>query len=218
MTMGGGKIKSVEVDESLVAFTEERAAALARVSPGTLRTWSARRWVRPSIVARISERNTVRLYDFQDMTALLVLADVTKAGGQKQAARLMHAVRGVERPLTSLRWGVLGNESYVDLPGVGWIGGKRPDQLTLKGVIDVAVIHARIRKAVTARRPRELQGKIVRTRKVRGSRPVFAGTRIPLSSVQAYVTRGASDARILEAYPALTKRDLQAARRSELAS
>lgn len=61
-------------------------------------------------------------------------------------------------------------------------------------------------------RPRRLAGHVTTTCEVLGSKPVFAGTRIPVPSVVAYLDRGLSDDRILEAYPDLWPEDIRAAR------
>ena len=53
-----------------------------------------------------------------------------------------------------------------------------------------------------------------RRRGVLGSKAVFAGTRVPVAAVEAYLERGLPDERILEAFPELTREDVEAARRS----
>lgn len=45
-------------------------------------------------------------------------------------------------------------------------------------------------------------------RKVLGHKPVFAGTRVPVSAVLPYLKRGLLDEEILEAFPQLTKADI----------
>jgi uncharacterized protein (DUF433 family) len=49
---------------------------------------------------------------------------------------------------------------------------------------------------------------------VLGSKAVFAGTREPVAAVEAYLERGLPDERILEAFPELTREDVEAARQS----
>ena len=57
-------------------------------------------------------------------------------------------------------------------------------------------------------------GHIERHRGVLGGKPVFVGTRVPLAAVEPYLARGPPDERILEAFPDLTREDLESARRS----
>jgi uncharacterized protein (DUF433 family) len=45
-----------------------------------------------------------------------------------------------------------------------------------------------------------------------GHKPVFAGTRIPVAAVVTYLKRGLPVEEILEAFPQLTKADIEAAR------
>jgi DNA-binding transcriptional MerR regulator len=61
-------------DEDLLAFPDTRAANLAGVSVWRLRYWEERELVVPSIKRSLSPRNTVRLYSYQDLLALLVVA------------------------------------------------------------------------------------------------------------------------------------------------
>ena len=57
-------------------------------------------------------------------------------------------------------------------------------------------------------------GHVERRRGVLGSKAVFAGTRVPVAAVETYLERGLSEERILEAFPELTREDVEAARRS----
>ena len=41
-----------------------------------------------------------------------------------------------------------------------------------------------------------------------GSKPVFAGTRVPFSAVASFIEAGASDREILEAFPTLDDDDV----------
>jgi uncharacterized protein (DUF433 family) len=67
--------------------------------------------------------------------------------------------------------------------------------------------------AVAGLRGRKLGdlGRIERKRGVMGGRPVIAGTRILVSSVQAFAEAGYSAAQITEQYPTLTPADVAAA-------
>jgi uncharacterized protein (DUF433 family) len=72
------------------------------------------------------------------------------------------------------------------------------------------VVRARIQQ--DTKRRGEDSGRVERRRKVHGSKPVFAGTRIPVASVQHYLRQGCAVNEILAAYPELTPADVAAAR------
>lgn len=62
--------------EQVLAFPDTRAARLAHVSMERLRRWEQADLAVPSIKETLSPRNTVRLYSFQDLLALLVVAEL----------------------------------------------------------------------------------------------------------------------------------------------
>ena len=62
-----------------------------------------------------------------------------------------------------------------------------------------------------AERHRE-PGRVVKRRRVHASKPTFAGTRVPVSAVEAFLREGASDEDILAAYPQLTSTDIAVVR------
>jgi MerR-like DNA binding protein len=62
--------------EDTLAVPDKRAAQLAAISMKQLRHWEKTGLVVPSIRQQISQRNTVRLYSFQDLLQLLVVAEL----------------------------------------------------------------------------------------------------------------------------------------------
>ena len=65
-----------EAARDLLAFTDAQARKLAGVSMRRLRYWEQVGLVVPSIKQRLSPHNTVRLYGFQDLLALLVVSEL----------------------------------------------------------------------------------------------------------------------------------------------
>ena len=57
----------------------------------------------------------------------------------------------------------------------------------------------------------------MKRRRVHASKPTFAGTRIPVSAVEAFLQEGASDEDILAAYPQLTAADIAVVRDGDAA-
>ena len=66
----------VEAARDLLAFTDVQARRLAGVSMRRLRYWEQVGLVVPSIKQKLSPHNTVRLYSFQDLLALLVVSEL----------------------------------------------------------------------------------------------------------------------------------------------
>jgi uncharacterized protein (DUF433 family) len=201
-------------DEQLIAFPDNKAARLAHVSIDRLRYWEETQLVAPSVHRQIGPRNTVRLYSFQDMLALLVVALLrTDRGMSLQHIRRVVAhlrSRGYSEPLRELTWATLGREIYFQHPDGSWEGDLRPDQIVLRETIKLDPLAARINRAAHERSGRA--GQIVTRRSVMGNKPIFAGTRIPVETVQRYLEAGYAPEQIIKEYPELTAADIDAAR------
>jgi len=204
-----------EIIDEQVAVSERHASRLAGLSVRRLRAWAGDELIQPSIQRQLSDRNTVRLYTFGDLIELLVAAALVDAGRSTQQIRrvvehLRH--RDYLAPLRELRFAVSGDQIYFQHPDGSWEGDRAPDQIVLWEILDLQAIKARIHQSVRQERT-PLAGHIERRRGVMGRKPVFAGTRVPVAAVAAYLDRGLPNDRILEAFPELTPEDLEAARR-----
>jgi uncharacterized protein (DUF433 family) len=199
-----------------LAVTEARAAKMVGFSVRRLRAWASRSIVAPAVGRRLSERNTVRLYGFQDLVELHVARALLDQGrAPQQVRKVVHHLRSrdYEAPLRQLVFAVQGNRIYFKHPDGTWEGGRVPDQIVLHSVLDLEGIRSLVRKAVAPDRQRRA-GKLVQRRGVVVGKPVFEGTRIPLTAVEPYLRRGLPDERILDAFPLLTEADIEAARRT----
>lgn len=199
----------------VLAIPDKRAAKLARITMRQLRYWEQKGLVTPSIKRQVSPRNTVRLYGFQDLVELLVAAELRHRPGisLQHIQRLVTYLhqRGFETPLSELRFATHGSEIYVQYPDGTWTGDPAPDQVVFHQVIALDLLRTRV-EAVHRRDP-DTAGEVVTRRGVVGSKPIFAGTRIPVATVQRYLRAGYTDAEIIEEYPSLTPADIKAARR-----
>jgi uncharacterized protein (DUF433 family) len=214
--MKRGRQPDADIGE-LLAVPEDKAAALANVSRRQLHYWDEIGLVGPSVRRSFGPRTNVRLYGFAELVELLVAAELRRVPGiqPRHIRRVVDHLRsrGYDRPLQQLVFAVAGNEIYFQHPDGTWEGGRRPDQIVFHQVIvDLARVQARIAGA-TERAP-EAHGTVERRRKALGSKPVFAGTRVPVEKVQRYLEQGFDDARILDAFPDLTAADVEAARQS----
>lgn len=201
--------------EEVLAFPDTQARRLAGVSMRRLRYWEEDGLVVPSIKRRLSEHNTVRLYSYQDLLALLVVSALrTERNMSLQKIRrvVTHLrSRGYQAPLRELKFATVGREIYFQHPDGKWEGDLRPDQIVIVEVILLDPLRLRIDRA--AARPAQDAGRVEKRRGVHASAPVFAGTRIRVATVQGYLQQGYRAEAILEAFPDLSLADVEEARR-----
>jgi DNA-binding transcriptional MerR regulator len=204
-----------DAHEEVLAFPDTQARRLAGVSLRRLRYWEQVGLIAPSIKRRLSDHNTVRLYSYQDLLALLVVSALrTERDMSLQAIRriVRHLrSRGYDEPLRELRFATVGHEIYFQHPDGTWEGDFQPDQIILEEAIQLDPLRLRIDSA--ARRAADDAGRVEKRRGVHASAPVFAGTRIRVATVQRYLRQGYQTGAILEAFPDLLAEDVGEARR-----
>jgi DNA-binding transcriptional MerR regulator len=201
--------------EELLAFPDARARQLAGISLRRLRYWEQTGLVVPSIRRQLSPKNTIRLYSFADLMSLLVVAQLRleRDMSLQHVRRVVEhlRLRGYQEPLRELTFATLGGEIYFQHPDGSWEGDLRPDQVVLEEVLRLDRLRSRISRA--AERQADDAGRVVKKRGVHGSAPVFAGTRIRVSTVQDYLQNGYETDAILEAFPDLSAADVAQASR-----
>lgn len=200
--------------DELVAFTRGRAASMAGFTERQVDYWMRNGLLRPAIDERLTSR-PIRLYDYQDLMSLLVIAELTKRGiSVRHVRRIVEHLRtnGYSRPLTQLRFAVLNGTLYIQHPDSSWEGGGKIGQLVVPQVLDLQPLRARLRDARA--RPAETLGHTERRRGTMGYKDLVAGTRIPVSTVRRYLEHGSSVGELLEAFPALDVADIEAVERA----
>ncbi len=85
-----------DADEEVLAFPDSQARRLAGVSMCRLRYWEQVGLIVPSIKRRLSDHNTVRLYSYQDLLALLVVSAL-----RTERDMSLQTIRRVVKPLRS---------------------------------------------------------------------------------------------------------------------
>jgi uncharacterized protein (DUF433 family)/DNA-binding transcriptional MerR regulator len=204
----------------VLAVTDKRARQLAHISMKQLRYWEQTGLVVPSVRRQVSSGKTVRLYGFEDLLELLVAAELRRRPGisLQHIRRLITHLRQRDygAPLRELKFATHGNQIYVQYPDGSWSGDPDPDQLIFRQAVALDLVGARIEAA--GKRDPETPGKVVQRRGVQGGKPIFAGTRIPVGTVQRYLDAGYSTEEIIEEYPSLTPADIEAAQRRAAAS
>jgi uncharacterized protein (DUF433 family)/DNA-binding transcriptional MerR regulator len=200
-----------------IAVPAAVAAQVAGLSRRQVDYWHSTGLVTAGISRRVHDRHEVRLYRFEDLVQLRAVAALRQGGVSLQHIRAVVAYLRVHyaAPLRELRFALIGEEVYFQHPDGTWEGDQAPGQTVLEHVLPLGGIRDELITRLTggSRSPDQV-GSVSRRRGVRGSRPTFAGTRIPVSSVQAFVDRGYPDERILAAYPQLSPADIGLVRRA----
>ncbi|WP_420848554.1 DUF433 domain-containing protein [Protofrankia coriariae] len=165
-------------------------------------------------VRLIRARNR-RGYDINGLVQLRVVAELRQGGVSLQHVRrvVQYLQAHYRAPLSELRFSVRGNEICFQHPDGSWEGDRQPGQLVYSQVLQLEAIRMNLLRQVGENDRTRDAGQIQRRQRVRGAQPVFAGTRIPVAAVMAYLDRGYGTKRIIQAYPQLTPDDIEAARR-----
>lgn len=200
--------------DEIIGVPRSTAAPIIGVPVRRLDGWSTVGLIVPSIRGELGGRRRWS-YSLDDLVAgcvVRILEDVHHKH-IRTIRSLVDAVRSddVPQPLAQLRWAVDPHEIFVGFPAGDWYGGKVPGQGVMTEILDLEKIRADARRRARER-PAELAGQVTSSRGVMGSKATFAGTRIPITAVHAYMERGLPDSRILAAYPDLRPEDLITAR------
>ena len=198
--------------DMLTATSDGRAAHIAGINRQRLRYWESTGLVTPDVERKISPRNVVRLYSLPRLVELVVASELRRQGVSLQHIRTIieHLKgRGYESPLREVRFALSGERVLFQHSDGSWEDSRQPFQGVMWQVIDLNQILTRIQDRL--RRSSDDAGVIEKRRKVQGSKPVFRGTRVPVEVVVDYLKAGKSREEILEAFPGLTEKDIEAA-------
>lgn len=218
---GSGRLSSKGdemADLALLALTRDRAAALTGLSRRQLDYWDQTGLIRPTVAERVTPGRVVRLYEYQELMSLLVVSELRRRGVALQVIRRIVAhlrERGYSQPLTQLRYATDDSTVYFQHDDGSWESNLRADQVVLTEVVDLAPLAARLQAA--GDRDPSTYGQFDRRRGALGSKPVIAGTRIPVETVRRYLDHGASVRDVLDAYPSLVPEDVEAVRHATVA-
>jgi uncharacterized protein (DUF433 family) len=197
-------------DEDVVMLTRARVARLSSMSERRLDYWEKTGLLHSTVNEGLTGNRRTRLYGFQDAMTALVLAALRDQVSLQHVRQIVDHLRKLKYGVTEVEFALVGNKVFFQTPDGDWGGTKDPGQIVLHQVLDLRPLRSAVLNA--GRRADEERGRIERRRGVHGSKPVIAGTRIPVRAVQAYLAAGGSDQEILTAYPSLTTADLEAVR------
>jgi DNA-binding transcriptional MerR regulator len=193
------------------AFTSEKVRALTHLSPRQLQYWDEQKFLSPSL-RRKAGKGRRRLYDFRDLVSLRVAADLRRAGVSLQLIR--SAVKHLreldyKHPLSELRFWEVDGRLYFEEAGT-FREARRPGQTIAGFAVPLAEIVNELEEGIV-RLDKRVHGRVERRRGVLASKPLIAGTRIPVESVHRLRADGADEAEILRLYPDLSPEDVRAA-------
>jgi uncharacterized protein (DUF433 family) len=205
-------------DVELFAFSAKRARRLTGLTIRQIQYWDEIGFITPSLTSR-KGRGRKRLYSFRDLVALESAAQLRGQGVPLQRLRKVNDyLRELDYrdPFAELRFWSVGDSLYFDEGGL-LQDGRQLGQTVASYVVPVGKIAEGLKHQVELDHERARRsGTIERRRGVLGRRPVLAGTRIAVESIQNLARDGASQKEILEAYLDLTKEDVEAALKVEL--
>lgn len=198
----------------IAAFTEEQTERLTGVTVRQLRNWDRTGFFVPSLAYEDRSQPLSRLYSFRDLVSLKILNSLRN----ELNVSLQH-LRQVKYKLAHLGddlWSktilfVLNKRVAFENPETR----AKEEVVSGQGILQIPleVVTGDMRKAVDAMRKRDeaLIGQIERKKGIANSKPVIAGTRIPVSSIKAFANEGYTAEQIMAEYPTLTKADVIAA-------
>ncbi|MGO8074034.1 DUF433 domain-containing protein [Rhizobium leguminosarum] len=198
----------------VAAFTEEQAERLTGITVRQLRHWDKTNFFVPSLAYSDRSKPFARLYSFRDLVSLKILNSL-----RNESRVSMQHLRGVKEKLAHLGddlWAkttlyVLNRKVIFDNPETK----AKEEIISGQGVlrIPLEIVTGNMSDAVRKMRERDVKaiGKIETKKGLANSKPVVAGTRIPVASIQAFAVEGFTIEQILKEYPTLTEDDIRAA-------
>ncbi len=174
-----------------LAVNASTASKITRLSQRQLDYWHRTGLIGPSVDRRLTPGRRVRLYGFVDLLALMVAAELREHRISLQHIRAIvdHLrARGYDQPLTQLVFATRGRRVYFQHDDGTWESDIAPDQLVLSEVLNLKPLRRRIADGL--KRDEADVGHVERRRGALGSKPVLAGTRVPVETVRRYLDAG----------------------------
>jgi uncharacterized protein (DUF433 family) len=209
--------------EDLEAFTLEQVLRLNPVSRRRLLYWIEKGVVSPDAQV-MRPRGPIRLFSFRNLLEVRVAVWLRDKLSLQLIRKILERLRaqGFNQPLSTITFGIIESESADDphphydvalqYPDGSWEQWETPGQLFMALTVPIQKLETGLRTAIEVDRQRSRRvGAIERRRGVLGSAPVVAGTRIPIAAIRRLHEAGYTADRILENYPGLELRDIEAA-------
>lgn len=205
-------MEPARVNEQLVMMTRAKVAHLAGMSDRRLAYWERTEVLRPTMETGLAgARSPIRLYDYRDVMSVMVIAALRERVSLQHIRAIVLHLQRLDFRVTEVKFAIAGKHVHFQRPDGEWEDVRQAGQIVLHQVLELEPLRAQVLSA--SRRQPETLGHIEKRRGARGSKPLVAGTRVPVSSVQAYLESGATTEAILSAYPALEPADVDEVRR-----
>jgi DNA-binding transcriptional MerR regulator len=193
------------------AFTVEKVLRLTGLSRRQLQYWDERGFLRPSI-SHQGGRGRPRLYDFRDLVSLRVAAELRADWGisLQQIRKLVQYLRKLdyEHPLGDVE--VFARRRKLYFREAGLVREARaPEQSLATFTIPFEPIVHSLEAAIAELDSRHI-GQVETRRGTLGSKPVIAGTRIPVATLERMAAAGLGERAIRQRYPDLKTADIRA--------
>jgi DNA-binding transcriptional MerR regulator len=196
------------------AFSADRVLGLTGLTKRQLQYWEDKGLIRPSLSRPDARgRGRPRMYDFRDLVELKTAARLRGAGvSLQQIRRVREHLRALdyEKPFAQLNFVATADGDLVFVESGTIRGGRQPEQALISVTVPLPAIIEELQAQIASLDVRRI-GEVERRRGALGSKPVIAGTRIPVITVQRLARGGLNAQQILELYPDLTLEDINAA-------
>ncbi len=195
----------------MMAFTVDQASRLSGLSRNQLSSWDRSGFFNPSYSDENKRLSYSRIYTFRDIACLRILHVLrnesrVKLGDLREVKdKLSHL--GNDSWLKTTLY-VLNRKVIFDSPD----GKGKEEILTGQGIVNIPlrVVTGQLERKVKEmkkRNPKSI-GEIDYSRK---DRPTISGTRVTVAAIQSFHGAGYSVEQILQEYPSLSIKDIQAA-------
>lgn len=203
----------------IMAFTVDQIARLSGITRARLSYWERTGAFVPERIGQLLPGPYARVYTFQDLVSLRVMADLRiNHGVELQQLRNVsqYIAEYSEYPWSRLAIHLFGDQLVFKDPHTGqWMSAEALGQLTYIVDLEMVSQQAEADARASLRRASEDQGQVSRHRAVMNNQWVFKGTRIPVEVIQDYIQLGYSVAAILAEFPTLSESDIARAKTFE---
>lgn len=196
----------------VAAFSVDQVQRLVGMSQARLIDWDREGFFAPSYAFERRSSPYSRIYSFEDVVALRtlnILRTMVSMQHLKVAASKLKEHSG--KPWSELTFYVINKEVHFSKPGSDDIEGAVSGQKALP--IKLENVAEDMRRKAERQRQRDpaTVGQVASHRGVMGGVACVAGTRVPVSTIQAYADAGYTSHQIKERFPAIELADIEAA-------
>lgn len=196
----------------IAAFSVDQVQRLTGLSQARIVNWDREGFFAPSYGYERKGSPYSRIYSFEDVVGLRtlsILRSMVSMQHLRKAADKLKEHSG--RPWSELTFYVLNREVHFSKPGSDYVEGAISGQIALPIKLENVAEDMRRKAEEQRRRDPATVGNVVSQRSVMGGVLCVAGTRVPVSTVQAYAKAGYTLSQIKERFPSLELADIEAA-------